>query len=266
MAALTADSSRMRLRLITDDAGPCRLAVYDGQLDRRTAGQGNEWRRHISRGWRFLARYHPPTAADVRSLIGTVIPLRGMSSAARSVTTRNVFGSIGLPLPEDDVTMALPLSHEVQHAKLPALMDLMPILAGPAPGRYYAPWRPDPRPLASLLQGMYAHLGVARFWRRHYEVALEPAEVHYAYIEFARWRNACRQVARVVSTRPELTRCGSALVDGMMRVLHGWQHEYVPPEAQTQANWAVSEYRRQWDRHRRADIGMSPDYEVPDSA
>jgi HEXXH motif-containing protein len=176
----------------------------------------------------------------------------------RSITTRQVFGSIGLSLPDDDVTMALTLSHEVQHAKLAALMDLLPMVTEPAPDLYYAPWRSDPRPLASLLQGMYAHLGVARFWKRHREVTLEPDDVHHAHVEFARWRNACSQVAKVVSGRPELTRCGSAFVDGMVRVLREWRDEYVPPEAQAQADDAISEHRRQWDMHRRGSSGTSP--------
>lgn len=265
LTGVTVGSGGTPLRLVIDDADPCRLAGYDGQLGRLTAGQPDEWRRRISGGWRVLARHHPHTAADVLSLIRAITPLSGAGGAERSITTRHVFGGIGLSLPDDDVTMALTLSHEVQHVKLAALMDLLPIVSEPAPGLYYAPWRPDPRPLASLLHGMYAHLGVARFWRRHREVALEPAEVHHAYVEFARWRNACTQVARVVSARPELTRCGAAFVEGIAHVLRGWRHEYVPPEAQVQANQAVSEHRRQWDRRRRANIGM-PSYEVPDSA
>ena len=29
----------------------------------------------------------------------------------------------------------------------------------------YVPWRDDPRPASGLLQGVYAHLGIARFRR-----------------------------------------------------------------------------------------------------
>jgi uncharacterized protein len=248
LAAVTVGSGGMTRRLVIDDADPYRLAGYDGQLGRLTAGQRDQWQQRISGGWRLLAADHQRTAADVLSLIGTVTPLSGAGGTMRSITTRHVFGTVGMSLPEDDVAMALTLSHEIQHAKLAALMDLLPLVAEPAPGLYYAPWRPDPRPLPSLLQGMYAHLGVARFWRRHREVALRPDEVHHAYVEFARWRGACAQVAKVISARPELTMCGWAFAEGMMQVLHGWRHEYVPPEAQAQADHAITEHRMRWEK------------------
>jgi HEXXH motif-containing protein len=261
LETVTVGADGTLLRLVIDDADPDRLPGYDGPLDRLTAAQRDEWRQRISGGWQLLSCHHPRTATEVLSLIGTVVPMRGARGVTRSITTRHVFGSVGLSLPGDDVTAALTLSHEVQHAKLAALMDLLPVVAGPESRLYYAPWRPDPRPLASLLQGMYAHLGVARFWRRHREVMHKPSEVHHAYVEFARWQNACIQVAKVVSARPELTRCGTVFVDGVIRVLRGWRHEYIPPAAQAQADQASSAHRRKWE----IDIGALEN-EVPDSA
>jgi HEXXH motif-containing protein len=164
----------------------------------------------------------------------------------RSVTTRRVFGSIGLSLPGDDVQMALTLAHEVQHAKLSALMDLVPLVTEDATGVYYAPWRPDPRPLASLLQGLYAHVGVARFWRRQRTAAQGAAETWHANVEFAKWRNACARVADSVRDRPELTSCGAAFVDGMINALRTWQNDNIPAEASAQAEREISEHKREW--------------------
>jgi HEXXH motif-containing protein len=243
---VTAGAGRSRLRLVIDDADPYRLAGYSAPLEGLSAGTREEWRRRLSSGWHVLARDHQRTAVEVASLISAVVPLSDTSGAMSSVTTRHAFGSIGLSLPGDDVSMALTLAHEVQHAKLAALMDLLPMVTEPAPDLFYAPWRPDPRPLAGLLQGMYAHLGVARFWRRHREVTPDPAEALHAHVEFARWRIACAQVVNVISTRPELTRCGYVFVDGMAHVLHGWRQDYVPPEAQARADHAVRVHRGQW--------------------
>ncbi len=238
-----------RLPLVIDDADPYRLPGYDGSLERLSVRQREQWRRRITGGWRLLAHYHPQTEAELRALIGILTPLSAADGASRSVTSRRAFGTIALSLPADDLAMALTLVHEVQHAKLCALMDLLPLVEEPiAPDLYYAPWRPDPRPLASLLQGMYAHLGVARFWWRYRDVTQDPAEVHRAHVEFARWRNACVQVAKVVSNRPELTRSGMAFVDGMIGVLRRWRDEYVPRTAQNEADRAAEEHQRQWDR------------------
>lgn len=243
---VTVGSGRDRFQLVIDDSDPYRLTGYDAPLERLSANTRQEWRRRLSSGWHILARDHQRIAAEVAYLVSAVVPLNGANGAMSSVTTRHAFGSMGLSLPLDDVSMALTMSHEVQHAKLAALMDLLPMVTEPAPDLFYAPWRSDQRPLAALLQGIYAHLGVARFWRRHREVALDPAEVFHAHVEFARWRIACAQVVNAISDRPELTRCGYAFVDGMADVLQGWQQDYVPPEAQAQANHALRVHREQW--------------------
>jgi uncharacterized protein len=55
--------------------------------------------------------------------------------------------------------------HEFQHSKLSALLDLVPLTDPADDGRYFAPWRVDPRPLPGLVQGVYAFAGVADTWR-----------------------------------------------------------------------------------------------------
>ncbi len=244
VSMVSAGEGETRIRLVLDDVDPYRFAGFDVPLERLTAPRQRDWRRRIAGGWRLLVRHHQKTAAEVRYLISAVTPLMGAGDAMRSITSRHSFGTVALSLPKDDVAMALTLSHEVQHAKLSALMDLLPMVTEPTTALYYAPWRPDPRPLASLLQGMYAHLEVARFWRRHREVTREPAEMHYANIEYARWRKACAQVAEVLCAQPQLTRSGSLFVAGMTNVLRSWRHDYVPTEAQAEADRAISIHRR----------------------
>ena len=46
-------------------------------------------------------------------------------------------------------------------------------LMKPCNERVYAPWRPEPRPVVGLLQGVYAHLGIARFWGAQWHVETE---------------------------------------------------------------------------------------------
>jgi len=246
MPVVTAGRGETGIRLLLDDFDPYRFTGLDVPLERLTAPMRREWGLRIAGGWRLLARHHHRTATEVRSLISAITPLSDIQGASRSVTSRRAFGTVALSLPEDDVAMALALSHEVQHAKLAALMDLLPLVtAGPTERLYYAPWRSDPRPLASLLQGMYAHLEVARFWRRHREVAREPSEVHYANVEYARWRKACALVAEVLGAHSELTRSGSLFVSGMTTVLRGWRHDYVPAAAQAEADRVISIHRGQ---------------------
>lgn len=246
VSTVTAGEGGTRIQLLLDDVDPYRLIGMDLQLERLTAAGRDAWERRLVGGWRLLTRDHRQTAEDVRALTSAITPLCGVGGTLQSITSRRAFGAVALSLPADDVAMALTLSHEVQHAKLSALMDLVPMVTEPAPELYYAPWRADPRPLASLIQGMYAHLEVARFWRRHREVTREPAEMHYAHVEYARWRKACSQVAEVLCGQPRLTRCGVIFVAGMTNVLRGWSRDYVPAEAQADADQAVSNHRMQW--------------------
>ncbi len=250
LPAVIAGSGRTRLLLLIEDADPYRLTGDDRPAGQLTASQAGLWRRRIRGGWRLLARDHGPVAAEMLALVGALMPLTGQEGAVRSVTTRQLFGGIGLSLPADDVGAAVTLAHEVQHLKLAALMDLLPLVSASASALYYAPWRTDPRPLASLLQGVYAHLGVARFWHRQARTAGTPAEVHHAYVEFARWRNACTQVANVLSARQELTECGHVFVDGMLRALRGLRDDPVPPAAEAAAGKALLTHRLGWEaRH-----------------
>jgi HEXXH motif-containing protein len=247
LAQVTAESGGMRVHLVIDDADPYRLPRSRLPLSRVSDDQRSQWSERIAAAWHLLASHHQPVAADIATLIGTLTPLGGAAGAVHSITSRRAFGSIGLSSPADDVSLALTLAHEVQHAKLYALMDLLPLLAGDPPDLYYAPWRADPRPLANLIQGMYAHLGVTRFWWRQREVAKTAAEVHRAHAEFFRWRSACTQAARVISVRPELTRYGAVFMEGVWRALREWKDETGPAAAWAEAIATLAEHLRSWD-------------------
>lgn len=251
LQTVLADGGGRQLRLVIDDADPHRLPADLKPTRQLSPAQREEWRLRIAGGWRILSSGHQRTASEVTSIIRSLVPIAIRDGDMQSVTSRRAFGSIGLSLPADDVQMALTLAHEVQHAKLSALMDLVPLVSGRVTGVFYAPWRPDPRPLASLLQGMYAHLEVARFWRHQRTAATGAAELWYANVEFAKWRNACGQVADFLHGRPELTSCGTAFVDGMINALRAWQNDSIPAEAAAKATREISEHKREWDaRHR----------------
>jgi HEXXH motif-containing protein len=243
--AIAAGSGAARIELRLDDTGSC-----------HAGGEPADWTRLLADAWELLSRDHPRTAAEVAALLTCLTPVRAADGAAVSATSRRAFGAVAMSLPGSATAMALALAHEIQHAKLAALMDLIPMIAGEPADRYYAPWRDDPRPLAGLLQGMYAHLGVAGFWRRHRRVTREPDELGYAHAEFARWRQACADVRDVLSTQPALTEGGLLFVTGMERVLRDWAHDDVPGGALAQARRAAARHRDQW--HREHGSGARP--------
>src|SRR5262249_53080652 len=131
------------------------------------------------------------------------------------------------------------------HAKLAALMDLFRLVE-PGGELYYAPWRTDPRPLPALLQGAYAHLGVAGFWRIQRRLECEAGLARRAEVEFARWRAAAEQATRAILESGRLTSIGSEFVTAMAERLTRWRDEPVPPGAQAEAARLLHDHHARW--------------------
>ncbi|MCX5065309.1 HEXXH motif-containing putative peptide modification protein [Micromonospora lupini] len=181
--------------------------VSADRLDRLTVEAGQWLRAHL-----------PAHADALAGLLRTLVPLRPPPSGNPvSATSRDALGAIALSVPADARTLALLLVHELQHTKLGALLDLVPLHRAGGPARYRAPWRLDPRPVGALLQGAYAHLGVAEVWRcrRHEGTA--------AAFEYAYWREQTIRAVRQLADAAELTAAGRAFVADMANTLRGWR-------------------------------------------
>jgi uncharacterized protein len=239
---LAAEAGGRRIELFFDDLDPYRfpgMTTADG-LRERDLGP---WRDRLTDGWRLLVRHHPGVAAEVEAAITVLTPLSGRSGVGLSATSREAFGCAAMSLPADGRAMAVTLTHELQHAKLAALMDLFRLTTETPGRRFYAPWRPDPRPLSGLLHGAYAHTGVAAFWNRQRGCEDDPAAALSAHTEFALWREASTEVARFLMGSGLLTAPGRTLVAGMLRTLDRLAAEPVPGRALARA-------RERLDRHR----------------
>jgi uncharacterized protein len=136
---------------------------------------------------------------------------------------------------------AVTLTHEVQHAKLAALLDLVRLTQLDDGALFYAPWRDDPRPISGLLQGAYAYLGVTGFWHRQRGHDSGDAAL-YAHTEFARWRTATDMVVETLLASGRLTKAGERFVAGIARTLRAWHEEDIPSAALVIA-------RRKAERH-----------------
>ena len=183
-------------------------------------------------------------------MIRVLTPLSPPQGGQVSATSRDTFGAILLSRPVDATSLAVTMAHEIQHAKLSALLDLLPMTDGDGECRFYAPWRDDPRPASGLLQGAYAFLGVAGFWLRQSRLpGGEPA-----LAEFARWLSAVRTVVDTLFASGELTAAGHAFVSGIDRTLGRWEAERVPDEAAAAARDANEEHRERW---RERNVGVA---------
>ncbi len=241
-----------RLSVVLDDLDPYRTYPRPTEplpLRRETA---THWERLLERAWTMLLEDEPQTARAMRGGLRSLNPVpAGEQFRPRSVTTGDAFGGVVISEPDSAVQLAATLVHEFQHTKLGSLLHLAPLYVA-EPGQdaelYYAPWRDDPRPLAGLLQGIYAFAGVTRFWRAHRHSA-DPVTAALAHFEFALWRAQVWSTLLTVHRNQRLTPLGVAFLHVLGRVCARWLDDLVPPEHQALAEVAAADHRARWRGH-----------------
>lgn len=232
---LTAPSGR-EWRVAVDDLDPYRFPVRpERPLEIQ---EWNRLRRGLGAAWDVLDGRHPEIAAELAATVGMIVPLP--LGGPVSGTSRTVFGGVAIAIGLRPVEMAAALTHELQHTKLATLLDLVDLF-DPAHGSaegYYAPWRPDRRPLGGLLHGVYAHLGLAGFWRR--ERHHEPG----GHSRYVRWREAAARTADVIAASGALTPLGDRFLSGVTSTLDRYRRDTVPAHAVVLARQAALAHRR----------------------
>ncbi|HTR95195.1 MAG TPA: HEXXH motif domain-containing protein [Trebonia sp.] len=245
-----------RLSLLVDDLDPFRMPTPDGgPTGRLTPSQLTELRDTLRAAWPVLS---PASAAQIAGMVRVIVPYRAPESGdfSISVSSPQVFGTVAMSRQPDKYLCAETLVHETQHLKLCALLDLVTLTLPDDGQRYYAPWRPDPRPVSGLLQGAYAFLGVSGFWREQRQSAPEPEVRHRAHADFARWRDGAASVAATLLRSGRLTRVGETFVATMAEVLDEWRREPVPGDALAVARRKSDLHLARWQANNgRADTG-----------
>jgi HEXXH motif-containing protein len=239
------------------------LVTDDPYLDRYTlpmsaglsAGELRPWRQCVQSAWDVLVRHHRWAAGPIADGVSAIVPLTPQSQTDLiSATSPAAFGAVATSWPPDPVTMAETLVHEFQHVKLCGLLDMVP-LAESGGEKVYAPWRQDPRPAGGLLQGVYAHLGIVRFWAAQRHTEIDPDDVLRAQVQFARWGPAIDSAVGTLLQTGCLTPEGARFA-GLMRAQgEALAARPVPPQAQEVAREVTLDHRLTWQiRHVAADL------------
>jgi len=153
------------------------------------------------------------------------------------------FGALALTLPERPEHLAATMVHEFQHSKLSAFLDLLPLYDPQAKGKYFAPWRPDPRPIGSLLQGAYAFSAVGDLWHHLRDHAGDSVD---ATRHFAELREQVRQVIDTLVGSPHLNEDGRQFV-AQLREAHAAQMTVrLPKTVVSSSHAALSETFAAW--------------------
>ncbi|MFI6156114.1 FxsB family cyclophane-forming radical SAM/SPASM peptide maturase [Kitasatospora sp. NPDC051170] len=224
-----------------EDVDPLRDSHDHAVAGRLSEGELADWTGALREAWELIGRDLPAYAEGIRTGLTTVTPLRpGPAGRDVSSAARQAYGAVAIARPATAPTLALLLAHEFQHVKLGALLDLYDLYERADDRLYFAPWRPDPRPLEALLQGTYAHLAVTEYWGTRtlaYDgLAGEPAE--RARAQFALWRRYTAEAVERLAESQALTVLGVRFAEGMRESLVPWLAVPLPAAAEQEAERA----------------------------
>ena len=243
------------LRITIEDTDPYR-GCHGSPTDRLTADQVDAWVRALPAAISFIDEHMSAFAPGLRAGLSTVMPMRRPEDGTNSsAAARHAFGSVGIALPDTPEQLALLLVHEYQHVKLGALLDIAELYdAADVAPRYYAPWRPDPRPLEGLLQGTYAHIAVVDFWRVR-RGQLKGDERDAAETQFARWRTHTIEAVEELLKSGSLTKLGLTVAEAIGETLDPWLAEPVTAAASLDARRIADGHRAEFESRRREPLG-----------
>lgn len=204
-----------------EDTDPYRDAHQWPLMPRHDEAGAKAWQEDLAEAWAFVKRELPLYAPGLATGLRTITPLtRPADGSDVSGAARHAFGTVGIARPLTAHRLALLVVHEFQHVKLGAVLDLMDLYDPQDTRLFDAPWRPDLRPLEGLLQGTYAHVAVAEYWR-----ALARQGDPEAAVEFPRWaRYTAEAVDRLVASG-SLTTTGERFAAAMARTVSPWLGE-----------------------------------------
>jgi HEXXH motif-containing protein len=240
-----------RLEVRLDDVDPYR-GLYEPILPQRSApAEIKTWRELLSGAWDLLVNRIPDHAGALAAALDALVPTPKVPFRNPSASTGEAFGSAVLARPSDAAALASTLVHEFRHIILGGILHLVSLYTGDTQECFYAPWRDDPRPLSRVLQGLYAHTGVAVFWRAVRDVE-DQCLASRAEFEFAYWRGQVRRVLAAIEGDECLTAAGHRFLIGIADGLHGWQNEYVSADAEHWAGAVAADHYAGWRiRHMR---------------
>jgi uncharacterized protein len=184
------------------------------------------WRQSFGAAWDLITADYAAYREALVAGLTTIVPLAPASQGGEvSSAVRQAFGAVAAALPADPSVLALMLLHEFQHVKLGAVLDMYDLFDRTDARLFRTPWREDPRPIEGLLQGTYAHVAVAEFWRVRYQAGGQHAAA--AADRFARWRAATAESIETLASSGSLTPMGQRFADGMRATVTPWLDEQV---------------------------------------
>lgn len=172
-----------------------------------------EWRKLLGEAWDVLTLNHPRHARELAAGLRMLVPIEPDVDAV-GASAPAAFGGIRLSVNQSATEFAEALTHEMQHSKLNALLELVNLTTGDDCARHLAPWRDDPRPLTGVVHGVYAFTCGVEFWLAQEPTAQEHEARRIAF-DIAHRRAQVRRALTTLAASTQLTRPGEALIEAV---------------------------------------------------
>ncbi|OQR60465.1 HEXXH motif domain-containing protein [Streptomyces maremycinicus] len=241
-----------------DDVDPYRVAPGPrhrtlGGAASLDDGDGKRWLQAWSGTETALRTGGAHRVTEAVALLRCLVPLERPPGAegrdSCSATRHEAFGALLSSTPQDALALAETLVHELHHAKLAALGDLVTLHHADPEARYFAPWKTDPRPYDGLLQGIYSHLALADYFQRR-ALRTAPPDSEYAWSRHARYRAQVGAALPGLVGSPDLTVRGRRFVDEMTATYERMADDPAPRNHTARAQAYVKAARALWtQRH-----------------
>ena len=173
---------------------------------------------NIQRAEDLIRGVWPEEARDIAEVVGVVVPFAAASNVHSAFTVSSRQGAVFIGDAPPMVTAEM-LLHEKAHVKLRQLQKLDPLLVDPFDEtlKVPVPWRPDPRPIPGIFEGLYVFTHVAEFAARHARASGDEAARR-------RHREVVKDLERahdVIRSHANLTPTGAEVLSG----LNSWMDE-----------------------------------------
>ncbi|WP_405920150.1 aKG-HExxH-type peptide beta-hydroxylase [Streptomyces longwoodensis] len=200
--------------------------------------------------------------AETRALLRCLVPLAvppgasvgGRSTGGCSATRREAFGAVLSSTPPSATGFAATLVHELHHAKLTVLTEMVTLHHSDGRARYFAPWRPDPRPYDGLLQGAYSHLALADYFQRRALTGTDPVHREDAWAQYARYHEQVGAALAALVGSDQLTESGRQFVDALVGHHQRLAEQPAPRAHAFRAREYVRAARRLWAQRHGLDV------------
>ncbi|GAA2565320.1 HEXXH motif domain-containing protein [Winogradskya consettensis] len=231
------------LNVTLDDLDPFRDLGDPAEPRRLPRAEADRWTALTAGAWEILCTTHRTSAQAMASAILSIVPLADDGgNVTRSASTGEAFGSVLVSEPYDARSLAVALVHEHAHIQLGALLHLLPVTTGGDDEIFYAPWRDDPRGFPGFVQGIYAFVNIAGFWR-------DEARAHHDVVAEFEYLHARRQAELAISVAAasgRLTEVGTQLIARLADRVAGWSGDITTGAPFHAAGVVTDRHRAGW--------------------